>query len=54
MVASSILGSLRGNNAEEGETGSFSSPSAKWTRGTLIGAAALTGGALLALTGGMG
>jgi hypothetical protein len=38
---------------ESGENASPKSKWAKWKRGGIIGAAALTGGALLAITGGM-
>ena len=52
MVACSAMALLK-NEEENQETKSPKSKWAKWKRGGIIGAAALTGGVLLTVTGGM-
>lgn len=49
MVASSLMVPLKKEGSEEDEK----STTGGWKRGGMIGAAALTGGSLMALTGGM-
>ncbi|KAL3844697.1 hypothetical protein ACJIZ3_002100 [Penstemon smallii] len=52
MVACSAMALLKEEESKE-EAQSPGSPWAKWKRGGIIGAAALTGGALMAITGGL-
>lgn len=52
MVSSSIMSSMEEDLKRE-ETKSQQNSWANWKRGGIIGAAALTGGTLLAVTGGM-
>lgn len=52
MVACSAMALLKEEVSKE-ETRSPESSWAKWKRGGIIGAAALTGGTLMAITGGM-
>lgn len=51
MVACSAMAAAK-EQEQERETSSPKSKWEKWKRGGIIGAAALTGGALLAITGG--
>jgi hypothetical protein len=51
MVACSAMAAAK-EQEQSGENASPKSKWAKWKRGGIIGAAALTGGALLAITGG--
>lgn len=51
MVACSAMAAAK-EQEQSGETASPKSKWEKWKRGGIIGAAALTGGALLAITGG--
>ncbi|XP_031406733.1 transmembrane and coiled-coil domain-containing protein 4-like isoform X2 [Punica granatum] len=53
MVACSIMTSIEGENAKEEEREASGGMSDRWKRGTMIGAAALTGGTLMAITGGL-
>lgn len=53
MVACSAMAFLKGQESKNEETQSKDSKWVKLKRGGIIGAAALTGGALLAITGGM-
>lgn len=52
MVACSAMALLKAQESKE-EAESSKSRWAKWRRGGIIGAAALTGGTLMAITGGM-
>ncbi|KAL0333000.1 UNVERIFIED_CONTAM: Transmembrane and coiled-coil domain-containing protein 4 [Sesamum calycinum] len=52
MIACSVMALLKVDSSKEA-AGSPESSWAKWKRGGIIGAAALTGGALMAITGGM-
>lgn len=52
MVACSAMAVAKERELKEEETQSPKSKWTKWKRGGIIGAAALTGGALLAITGG--
>lgn len=52
MVASSAMAVLKEEESKE-EAQSPQSSWSKWKRGGIIGAAALTGGTLMAITGGM-
>lgn len=54
MVAFSIIASEKEDGAEEEKSEISESSWDKWKRGGIIGAAALTGGTLMAITGGMG
>jgi len=51
MVACSAMAAAK-EQEQERENASLKSKWEKWKRGGIIGAAALTGGALLAITGG--
>lgn len=53
MVACSAMAILKQREAEAQETEKEKSKWSKWKRGGIIGAAALTGGTLLAITGGL-
>ncbi|KAF8406501.1 hypothetical protein HHK36_008590 [Tetracentron sinense] len=53
MVACSAMALVKEKEANEEETKSSEKSWAKWKRGGIIGAAALTGGTLLAITGGL-
>lgn len=53
MVASSAMAVRKAEASKEEEATSSESKWAKWKRGGIIGAAALTGGTLMAITGGM-
>lgn len=54
MVACSAMAAAREKELKEEEKAQSPKSSwAKWKRGGIIGAAALTGGALMAITGGM-
>ncbi|KAI8541188.1 hypothetical protein RHMOL_Rhmol08G0042200 [Rhododendron molle] len=53
MVACSAMAIVKEEQSKEEETQSPKSSWAKWKRGGIIGAAALTGGTLLAITGGL-
>ncbi|KAJ4963176.1 hypothetical protein NE237_023115 [Protea cynaroides] len=53
MVACSAMAIAKDREPEEGDAKAPGSPWAKWKRGGIIGAAAVTGGALLAITGGL-
>lgn len=53
VVACSAMAVLREREAKEEEAQSPKSSWSKWKRSGIIGAAALTGGALMALTGGI-
>lgn len=53
IVASSAMAILKEQESNAEETQSKESSWAKWKRGGIIGAAALTGGTLMAITGGM-
>lgn len=53
MVAFSAMALLKEEELKEDETKSPKSSWAKWKRGGIIGAAALTGGTLMAITGGL-
>ena len=53
MVACSVMALSKEQASKQEETQSPKSSWAKWKRGGIIGAAALTGGALMAITGGM-
>lgn len=52
MVACSAMAAAKEQEQEQRENASPKSKWEKWKRGGIIGAAALTGGALLAITGG--
>lgn len=52
MVACSVMASIEAENAKEEERRATGGIWDKWKRGTIIGAAALTGGTLMAITGG--
>lgn len=52
MVACSAMAIVKEEQSKEEENQSPKSSWAKWKRGGIIGAAALTGGTLLAITGG--
>ncbi|XP_063937825.1 uncharacterized protein LOC108193349 isoform X4 [Daucus carota subsp. sativus] len=53
IVASSAMAILKERNSKQQEADSSQSRWAKWRRGGIIGAAALTGGTLMAITGGL-
>ncbi|XP_057859392.1 uncharacterized protein LOC131068216 isoform X2 [Cryptomeria japonica] len=53
MVACSAMAALKEKEAQEQEEKAKGGQWSKWKRGGIIGAAALTGGALLAITGGL-
>lgn len=53
MVACSAMAFIKAQESKQEETQSKESKWAKLKRGGIIGAAAITGGALLAITGGM-
>uniref|UniRef100_A0A803L710 Transmembrane and coiled-coil domain-containing protein 4 n=1 Tax=Chenopodium quinoa TaxID=63459 RepID=A0A803L710_CHEQI len=53
MIACSVMALVKEEELKRGENGSEKSTWAKWKRGGIIGAAAVTGGALLAITGGL-
>lgn len=53
IVASSAMAILKERNSKQQEADSSQSRWAKWRRGGIIGAAALTGGTLMAITGGI-
>ena len=53
MVACSAMALAKEKEESSEETQSSKSKWAKWKRGGIIGAAALTGGTLMAITGGM-
>lgn len=53
MVACSVMASIEARNAKEEERRAMGGIWDKWKRGTIVGAAALTGGTLMAITGGM-
>ncbi|KAL5754516.1 hypothetical protein ACOSP7_022736 [Xanthoceras sorbifolium] len=53
MVACSAMAVKKAEESKDEETKSKGSKWAKWKRGGIIGAAALTGGALMAITGGL-
>jgi len=53
MVACSAMAFVKAQESEKGETKSKESKWARLKRGGIIGAAAITGGTLLAITGGM-
>lgn len=53
IVACSAMAFMKEKEAEEEETQSSKSTWSKWKRGGIIGAAALTGGTLMAITGGL-
>lgn len=53
MVACSAMAALKEKEAQEQDEKTKGGKWAKWKRGGIIGAAALTGGALLAITGGL-
>ncbi|KAK3224258.1 hypothetical protein Dsin_011283 [Dipteronia sinensis] len=53
MVACSAMAVRKAEESKDEETKSKESKWAKWKRGGIIGAAALTGGTLLAITGGL-
>lgn len=52
LVAFSAMNAAKEEKSQKEETESAKSKWSKWKRGGIIGAAALTGGTLLALTGG--
>lgn len=52
IVASSAMAILKQEEAKEEAAENPQSSAAKWKRGGIIGAAALTGGTLMAITGG--
>jgi hypothetical protein len=54
MVAFSLMASEKEKVAEEEKSETPESSWDTWKRGGIIGAAALTGGAVMAITGGMG
>lgn len=54
MVAFSLMASEKEEVAEEEKSETPESSWDTWKRGSIIGAAALTGGAVMAITGGMG
>lgn len=54
MVAFSLMASEKEEVAEEEKSETPESSWDTWKRGGIIGAAALTGGAVMAITGGMG
>lgn len=53
MIACSVMALAKELESKREETDSEKSSWAKWRRGGIIGAAAVTGGALMAITGGM-
>ncbi|XP_061351604.1 uncharacterized protein LOC133296598 isoform X2 [Gastrolobium bilobum] len=53
MIACSAMAFIKEQESKKEETQSKESKWAKWKRGGIIGAAALTGGTLLAITGGL-
>lgn len=54
MVACSAMAYAKEQESNKEAKKSKESTLAKWKRGGIIGAAAITGGALMAVTGGMG
>ena len=52
MVACSVMALAKEQELKHGEAKSKGSSWSKWKRGGIIGAAAVTGGALMAITGG--
>ena len=53
MVAFSVMNSVNKKGAKEEESVGSETSWDKWKRGGIIGAAAVTGGTLMAITGGM-
>lgn len=53
MIACSAMAVAKEEESKEEETQSAKNKWAKWKRGGIIGAAAITGGTLMAITGGM-
>lgn len=53
IVASSAMAIMKEKTAKQQEADSSQSRWVKWRRGGIIGAAALTGGTLMAITGGI-
>lgn len=53
IIACSAMAVRKAEELKEEETRSKEGKWAKWKRGGIIGAAALTGGTLMAITGGM-
>lgn len=53
MVASSAMAVAKEEESKEEASKSAESKWAKWKRGGIIGAAAVTGGTLMAITGGV-
>ncbi|KAH9610260.1 hypothetical protein KSS87_020386 [Heliosperma pusillum] len=53
MIACSVMALAKEQELKQEEAKSEESPWAKWKRGGIIGAAAVTGGALMAITGGL-
>ncbi|KAL7192991.1 hypothetical protein ACSBR2_024741 [Camellia fascicularis] len=53
MIACSAMSLAKGEQSKEGDTQSPDGSWDKWKRGGIIGAAALTGGTLMAITGGL-
>ncbi|GAB2252334.1 hypothetical protein Droror1_Dr00005181 [Drosera rotundifolia] len=53
MIACSAMALVKGEESKEEESKSEESSWTKWKRGGIIGAAAITGGTLLAITGGL-
>lgn len=54
IATSSLMASEKDEGAEEKKSDTPESSWDTWKRGSIIGAAALTGGTLMAITGGMG
>ncbi len=53
MVASTAMALAKEGESKKGKERPSETKWAKWKRGGIIGAAAVTGGALMAITGGM-
>ncbi|XP_031269065.1 transmembrane and coiled-coil domain-containing protein 4-like [Pistacia vera] len=53
IVASSLMATEQEQGGNEDGNGTSEAPGANWKRGGIIGAAALTGGTLMAITGGL-
>jgi len=53
MVAFAIINEANKEDAKEEESAGSETTLDKWKRGGIIGAAAVTGGAIMAVTGGM-
>ena len=53
MIACSVMALVKEEESKKEETDTEKNSWSKWKRGGIIGAAAVTGGALLAITGGM-